>query len=872
MSHNRVHREGQAAAISVVNTQREVRTGVRTSVAEEFVVTSRDEKVVSTRISPTMRSRDITITSTGFRPNTRYYAFFDGVDVNAHMTPTATAYDVLNAGTPVKGSGLKSDNLGKVNATFSIPNTSELNFTTGQKVFRLTDSASNDKSLSFGEAVYDASGRIRVLQEEITSTRNGKLIREQVTESQHRQATPIEPNFIGYTDPLAQSFEVLEEGGIFISSVELYLAAIDTSSEIVVQIRHMSNGFPTQRIVPFGEKTVFPSDTHTAAEATKYGVTSGANILQTSTDGTTASKFIFDELVYLSSPAEYCFVVWSNSNVYECFISEMGKKDLSTNDFIDTQPTAGSLFKSQNNSTWTPEQMQDLKFKINRAEFTTSGSSNIVFENNALDSDTLENAIETIADTKTFRVKHLNHGNYDEQASVITISGVTGDRTGSVFAFNNDAVTKSSGTYADGTYTDRAVDSTTGSGSGLKCTYVISSNDTTSITITNPGQGYAVGDTVTFTDEATAGGSAQTNSITFTIDVVAETLGGIPIQYINATHYAGTGNSGATDGTARILADIDEYLITIPTTSATADATLWPTRVSTTDTTSNIPNATESVTGGGTAILSSANYYYDIIEPLVSSVTLSNTSITTTIKGVDATQATSGRTNNGYALDSAATTVTNAENNFMSASKIVASATNESKKLGGNKSFNLNFALTSIPPTGKTVSHLSPYIDTGQGGLDGEGRIGATLIQKRINNIDSSSDVSAGTYISSTAPKGDSNACVYMTKRVQLENPANAIHLYFDGYRPPHATTDPEILVYYKTAGPDTNLPFDEESWTAATIKTAVQPDGIDFHEYQYEIEDLGDFTSFAIKLVLQSVDSVNTPMVENFRAIALST
>ena len=45
-----------------------------------------------------------------------------------------------------------------------------------------------------------------------------------------------------------------------------------------------------------------------------------------------------------------------------------------------------------------------------------------------------------------------------------------------------------------------------------------------------------------------------------------------------------------------------------------------------------------------------------------------------------------------------------------------------------------------------------------------------------------------------------------------------------------------------------------------------------DYREYEYNIESLEDFTAFAIKLVLQSADSANPPLIENFRAIALST
>ena len=72
--------------------------------------------------------------------------------------------------------------------------------------------------------------------------------------------------------------------------------------------------------------------------------------------------------------------------------------------------------------------------------------------------------------------------------------------------------------------------------------------------------------------------------------------------------------------------------------------------------------------------------------------------------------------------------------------------------------------------------------------------------------------------------------------------------------------------------GPDDNLQFNDVGWTLATIKSTVQPDASDFKEYEYNIESLEDFTSFSIKVILQSANSANVPLIENFRAIALST
>ena len=59
----------------------------------------------------------------------------------------------------------------------------------------------------------------------------------------------------------------------------------------------------------------------------------------------------------------------------------MGENQIGTDRKISDQPYAGSFFKSQNASTWTPEQNQDLAFNINIAEFATNNSAFAVFKN-----------------------------------------------------------------------------------------------------------------------------------------------------------------------------------------------------------------------------------------------------------------------------------------------------------------------------------------------------------------------------------------------------------------------------------------------------------------------------------------------------------
>ena len=71
----------------------------------------------------------------------------------------------------------------------------------------------------------------------------------------------------------------------------------------------------------------------------------------------------------------------TNSLNYKVWISGLGETDVSgSNRIISTQPHLGSLFKSQNNTTWSAVQSEDLKFTMRKCNFT-SGSGVVTLQN-----------------------------------------------------------------------------------------------------------------------------------------------------------------------------------------------------------------------------------------------------------------------------------------------------------------------------------------------------------------------------------------------------------------------------------------------------------------------------------------------------------
>ena len=97
---------------------------------------------------------------------------------------------------------------------------------------------------------------------------------------------------------------------------------------------------------------------------------------------------LFTFSVYLNpsevnTSTEYCLVLFSDSLDYTCYIARLGDKTFDGNVLyqIVSRYDLGILFKSSNYRTWTPEQMEDLKFKLNRCKFTTGTTGTVTFAN-----------------------------------------------------------------------------------------------------------------------------------------------------------------------------------------------------------------------------------------------------------------------------------------------------------------------------------------------------------------------------------------------------------------------------------------------------------------------------------------------------------
>ena len=285
-----------------------------------------------------MRQRSVKFEITGMRPNVALSAKID----NYPLTITANG---STGPTVLVGSD------GKCSGTFTIPK----NVPCGQKVVVFKDA----EGYANAEAKYTANGTT------IWNDVNRTYLRNWTFKDTGK--TKITRSY----DPVAESFTVDTEEGIYLDSIDIYVAKKDDSLPIGLHIVQCENGFPTENEVELSDVLIPAAN-----------VTTGLN---------NPTNFKFDQPIFLQSGVEYAFVVWSASYEYEIYTSTLGQKDLSTGIGIAEQPFLGCLFTSQNRRTWSAEQMRDIKFRIHKCVFDTSASYSNVFDLDVTQSESYAN-------------------------------------------------------------------------------------------------------------------------------------------------------------------------------------------------------------------------------------------------------------------------------------------------------------------------------------------------------------------------------------------------------------------------------------------------------------------------------------------------
>ena len=422
---------------------------------------------------------------------------------------------------------LVTDRVGSVKGTFFIrdPLTTPvppLRFTNGSKTFKLTTSPTNLKSnpdspsVSSIDATYLTSGVVDTLS--------------QTTIGIRELPPPPIPQIINITnvfqtinvdngDPLAQSFTV-DETGAFITSVDIFMKKKDVKEQLTVQLRTMELGTPTLiQVQDFASITLDPSQ------------------INVSEDASVATNVKFPSPVFLEGGQEYCIVLLApTTNNYEAWIARMGDSTIDTQSLPDSESVViaqqyigGSLFKSQNGSIWTPSQFEDLKFKLNKAKFTTTNATAFLY-NPSIDYESgqvptlASNGVKSLP--RKLKIRTTNMTSVGMTNLLVSGRKVSdGSTANDPFGFiestggpiNGTAIANAGIGYSNGTFTNVPLYAITGNGENGQASVTISSNVVNSISITSAGNGYATGDIVGITtSNMVKGGGAQITVNTIT--------------------------------------------------------------------------------------------------------------------------------------------------------------------------------------------------------------------------------------------------------------------------------------------------------------------------------------------------------------------
>jgi len=321
----------------------------------------------------------------------------------------------------------------------------------------------------------------------------------------------------------------------------------------------MINGAPSAKVLPFSEVVLDPADVITSA------------------DGSIATNIQFKAPVYVEGGTEYAVCLASNSTKYSVYISRIGENDLLTDSFISNQPYLGSLFKSQNASTWEPSQWEDLKFTLYRADFIENGS--VEFYNPELTQGNGQIA-KLLPDPININSREIRVGlgttvadsgyeignTFSQQGTNATgnLVGTAGSATG-----NLDITNVGLGyTPASGDFTFTGVNLVTLTGNGRGATADISIKDGSIVasgaTISSGGSGYQVGDVVGI---ATIGAASLGKNARLTIAGIGHTSE-LVLNDVQGEFIVGAANTMMYTNSSGITTELN---INIPSTGLGGD-------------------------------------------------------------------------------------------------------------------------------------------------------------------------------------------------------------------------------------------------------------------------------------------------------------
>lgn len=785
-----------------------------------------------------IRAQTLALTVSDSRPNTRLYVFFGGVDVSSMCH--------IDSATP--GAPIFTDMIGNAAFKFDLPggtfNTGEQEIVVSEvQNLQLLDTNGN----TFGQArgKFNSRGTMEIWQTTNTTIVTVERIIQQAT-----------------SDPIAQSFFTYGiTGGAFLSQIDLFFQTRDETLPVTVEIRTMTNGYPTQD----------------ANVSSRMKSTLAAAKIATSMDASAPSKFMFNPPIYLTEGADFCFVVRSNSNKYNMFTSKMGEKSIEDSRTIFEQPYVGTLFRSENSITWQAEQFEDVKFTLNRAVFDPSSLQEVVLRAEIPHQITQLKNFQTIQGSNLVRYTHAaDHGlrvgdSFEVQVeSGFNFNGIPSQEFNGI---NVVVQTPNSYSIEFNTNTNAAQSGAVNSGGKLAA-----------VGVNRSGDNYSVGDQLTFTGGGGTGAAGYMILAAGKISSVVITNAGSgytsePIIQINTQ----TGNGGVLYTQVQPGCSI---LLNKPLSSFSAliyNQTFGSSRIETTinTTTEQYQNGEQfdikpgafykmqapsliANTKNETIFMSGANQFdltmrletdADNVSPIIDTTQqMYLTSFYNKINDQPGEDLDSD--NESGSLQSV--TITNAGSGYVGLPTIFVSPP---ELVGGVQAVVTvgltGGVITSVVITEPGIGYLSaPQIVVIPAQGDNIGAGGA--LQAEIQTFN--------TELSAQNGRADSR---YLTKQINLEMPSTGLRLYSVISSVPTTSVEWYARVQMNI-GKETH---DKLSWIK--MQCDVERSRSKFigevYEYEFKIDDLAEFDTYDLKCVLRAKQSVQIPYVKSYRVIAIA-